>query len=369
MRMTNSALMEIMNAEPPLSVRRCGDAAIMEWRNGRLMNGEHELEIALPSPMGADFVSTDGVPATSRYEPGSAPAAVTADWLQHIADQQVLTGRGGAVTYDRITTTDANAGRDDADRAGENDFSATAVRSEFRSVASRLPMSEEAIEEPSAMDIASATSIALNMSKVRELLLNGRGQYTTGSGKTERINHEPEGIGTITGTNSQAFEKAGSSNFTPKSSSFLTRILAAIEQTRVVDQTPDLMILDPTMLALLFQRLASTNGWDLATFREMGITIAAGRFGDTSAWAANTEFGCIMDSRFMGVRYKGHGIAKIDSHVNGVSRLNDTDRTELALGYDDTGFSDFTATLRVATRVAPLYYRPGAITMLQAAAS
>ena len=342
----------------------------LNWRRTQLFGVDRELPIRLPAPQGATLITTDGVPPESHYEPGAARPVLTGDWLQHIADQQVLTTRDGSVTYHRPTVaTDGNTARDETDRAGETDLSYTPVVTPYRSVAARLPISEEEVDADAPLRIAARALMQLNQSQVRQLLLTGRDSYTTGSGKTEVTHREPEGIRNLSGTKTQRFTKSGSSNFQPRNNSFLSEFLQAIETTRTGDQTPDLAILAPERMNTLIRLVATTAGYDMELFREMGLTLATGEFDDISSWAANEEFGCVMDSRFMGVRYKGHSVSRMDSHVNGMGSMPRSERTELALGYDNEGFSHYMQTLRVETRVAPIYLRPGAITMLSTAAS
>ena len=341
------AILEGLAPEETAHTPRTLDEAVVramggQWRPELLARGGG-VEVDIGGVLGADFVTTDGVPPEVRRQPQIALAQQRRPQVLDFIDAYA-TSQNSVQFLKETISTDNTAERAEAGRAGEQDMSYAVTTVAIRSIASRLPVSEEQLEdEPMVRNLLRTRLAYLGLRRLDR-------QIQAGNGSAPNI----IGIKNVSG--SQALKHGrtdGNTDRSPKDPAVdIRKAMTLVRHTG--ESEPNLAIIDPQEWERI--QLVQTTGagflfgrpQDTLVDRIWGMPVAESpNISDNiAAWAANEEWAAVMDTNpaFVQLAYRRRAVVEF--------------------GRDDQDFSEFMYTARLGMRVAMVFYRPQSICMI-----
>ena len=341
------AMREGLIAEPTAHTPLDLEAAVYQAMGGtyrpEMLERPGGVKVDIGSILGADFVTTDGVPPEVRRQSQIAYAQQrrpqVLDFINAYATDQ------NSVQFLKETiSTDNTAERAEAGRAGEMDMSYAVTTVPIRSIASRLPVSEEQLEdEPMVRNLLRERLGYLGLRRLDRQIQAGNGTA-------------PNLIGIKNVTGAQALKHGrtdGNTDRSPKDPAVdIRKAMTIVRHTG--ESEPNLAIIDPQEWERI--QLVQTTGagflfgrpQDVLVDRIWGMPVAESpNISDNiAAWAANEEWAAVMDTNPLFVQL---------AYRRGVT---------VEFGRDDQDFSEFMYTARLGMRVAMVFYRPQSICMI-----
>ena len=341
------AILEGLEAEETAHTPRNLEDAVLRAMGGHyrpeVFDGGRALEVDVGSILGADFITTDGVPPEVRRQSQVAYALQATPRVLDFLNAYPTDQHSIKFLTETISTR-AAAERAEAGQAAEADISYAETTLAIRSVAARLPVSEEQLEdEPMVRNLLRNRLAYLAVRRVDEQIAGGNGSAPNIAGIKNQTGHQSLKHGRVDGNTDRG----------PKDPAEDIRKAMTIVRFQG-ESEPGLAIIDPAVWELI--QLTKTTGagflfgrpQDTLVDRIWGMPVAESTHisDNITAWAANEEWGAVLDPspRFIQVAYRR--------------------RAQVEFGRDDDDFSKFMYTARVNIRCQLACYRPASICMI-----
>ena len=341
------AILEGLAPEETAHTPRTLDDAVVRAMGGQwrpeLMSGGRQLEVDIGGVLAADFITTDGVPPEVRRQRQIAYALQARPRVLDFIDAYATSQHSIKFLTETISTR-AAAERAEAGQAAEADISYAETTLAIRSIAARLPVSEEQLEdEPMVRNLLRNRLAYLAIRRVDEQVAGGNGSAPNIAGIKNQTGHQSLKHGRVDGNTDRG----------PKDPAEDIRKAMTIVRFQG-ESEPGLAIIDPAVWELI--QLTKTTGagflfgrpQDTLVDRIWGMPVAESTHisDNIAAWAANEEWGAVLDPNpaFIQMAYRR--------------------RAMVEFGRDDDDFSKFMYTARVNIRCQLACYRPASICMI-----
>ena len=337
----------VIRAEMPhQAIRRAmggrWDPARLTSAQGLEFDFEGVMQAWRSNVFGADFITTDGVPPQVRRANVIDYAQIRQPQALDMFDAQRTTQN--AVKYLRETiATSAVAERAEAAQAAEIDISYNEVTSAIRSIAGRLPVSEEQLaDEPSARNLINRRLLYLAIRRLDT-------QVMAGNGTAPNL----VGIANVTGIQ-ELKHKRKNANTDRAPDEPEVEIYKGIQLIDLqAEGTATGAIIHPTVWADI--RLAKgTDGHyvigspavrDSRSIWGLPVALTMNGMSNITAWAANEHWAYVIDRNLAGTLFYRN-------------------QANVQFGRDDDDFGKFMWTARVNIRAAMTWTRPKAVVQI-----